>query len=156
MNLKSLQKLKSKLSLKNKILSHKFSKKGFNYNLNIINPKNPKIISLAAIETGYLIDKELVAFFKFLSKAKSFKKRVYVRSYPFLPSTKKPAEVRMGKGKGKIDHYCKPIAVGTILIDIRLPYRLTHKSSYYKDCKNWLLRGSKLFSVKTKVVGQDF
>jgi ribosomal protein L16/L10AE len=156
MNLKSLQKLKSKLSLKSKTLYHKLVKKNVNFDLNLYHPRKPKIVMLISLQKGYLIDKELIAFFKYVSKAKNFKKRVYVRSYPFLPNTKKPAEVRMGKGKGKIDHYCKPISIGTVLVEMRLPKSLSKKSTYYSDCKEWLSIGAKRFSLKTKVIGQDF
>ncbi len=156
MNLKSLQKLKSKTALKKKNLVHKLFKKNKNFEMNLLQPSKPRLILLQSLERGYIFDKELVAFFKFTTKSKIFKKKLYVTCYPYLPTTKKPAEVRMGKGKGKIEKYCKPIFPGNVLAEMRLSKRLTTKSPFYLDCKKWLAEASKRFNLKTKVVGQDF
>lgn len=156
MNLKSLQKLKSKTALKKKNLAHKLVKKNNNFELNILQISKPKLILLRSVERGYIFDNELIAFFKFTTKSKNFKKRLYVRCYPYLPTTKKPAEVRMGKGKGKIEKYCKPIFPGSVLAEMRIPKRVTTRSPFYLDCKKWLSEASKRFSLKTEVIGQDF
>src|SRR5690606_2979281 len=44
--------------------------------------------------------------------------KVYIRIFPHKPITKKPAEVRMGKGKGAVDHYVAVIRPGRILFEI--------------------------------------
>ena len=44
--------------------------------------------------------------------------QVWIRIFPDKPITKKPAEVRMGKGKGDIDRYVAPIKKGTMLYEI--------------------------------------
>lgn len=45
--------------------------------------------------------------------------KVFIRIYPYLPLTKKPAEVRMGKGKGsKIRNWVYPIKPGKTLFEI--------------------------------------
>lgn len=44
--------------------------------------------------------------------------RVYIRIFPDKPITNKPAEVRMGKGKGALDHWVAPIRPGRILFEI--------------------------------------
>ena len=43
---------------------------------------------------------------------------VYIRIFPDKPITRKPAEVRMGKGKGSIDHWVAPVQPGRILFEI--------------------------------------
>ena len=111
---------------------------------------------MQSVENGYLFDNELIAFLKFITKKKNIKKRLYIKCYPFLPVTKKPAEVRMGKGKGKIDNYCKPIAIGTILAEIRLSKRLSKKISFFLECKKFLIEASKKFKLKTKIIKSDF
>lgn len=45
--------------------------------------------------------------------------RIVMRVNAFLPVTKKPSEVRMGKGKGKIKGYVAPVSKGKILFEIR-------------------------------------
>ena len=44
--------------------------------------------------------------------------KLWIRIFPHKPVTKKPAEVRMGKGKGEIDRYVAPIKKGTMLYEI--------------------------------------
>ncbi|MBK6860586.1 MAG: 50S ribosomal protein L16 [Saprospiraceae bacterium] len=48
---------------------------------------------------------------------------VWIRIFPDKPITSKPAEVRMGKGKGALDHYVAVIKPGTILFEMDgIPY----------------------------------
>ena len=44
--------------------------------------------------------------------------QVWIRIFPTKPITKKPAEVRMGKGKGNIEYWVAPIKPGTILFEV--------------------------------------
>ncbi|MCG3181093.1 MAG: 50S ribosomal protein L16 [Phycisphaerae bacterium] len=44
--------------------------------------------------------------------------RVYIRIFPDKPVSKKPLEVRMGKGKGEPDHYVAVVKPGTVLFEI--------------------------------------
>mgnify|MGYP000932519840 CR=1 FL=1 len=44
--------------------------------------------------------------------------KVWIRIFPDKPVTSKPAEVRMGKGKGSLDHYVALVKPGTIMFEI--------------------------------------
>lgn len=44
--------------------------------------------------------------------------KVWIRIFPDKPITSKPAEVRMGKGKGAVDHYVAEVQPGRILFEI--------------------------------------
>lgn len=44
--------------------------------------------------------------------------QVWIRIFPDVPITSKPAEVRMGKGKGALDHWVAKIKPGTIMFEI--------------------------------------
>lgn len=44
--------------------------------------------------------------------------QVWIRIFPDTPITNKPAEVRMGKGKGALDHWVAKIKPGRILFEI--------------------------------------
>lgn len=44
--------------------------------------------------------------------------KVWIRIFPDKPITSKPLEVRMGKGKGALDHYVAPIQPGCIMFEI--------------------------------------
>lgn len=49
-----------------------------------------------------------------------FKRRgkVWIRIFPDKPVSKKPAETRMGKGKGAPDHWVAPVRPGRILFEV--------------------------------------
>jgi len=44
--------------------------------------------------------------------------KVWIRVFPDKPITSKPLEVRMGKGKGALDHYVCPIKPGKIIFEL--------------------------------------
>ena len=44
---------------------------------------------------------------------------LYFRVFPHTPVTKKPLEVRMGKGKGNVDHFIAKVQRGSIIIEIK-------------------------------------
>jgi len=44
--------------------------------------------------------------------------RVWIRIFPYKPITKKPAEVRMGKGKGSVEYYVAEIQPGKMLYEM--------------------------------------
>jgi len=44
---------------------------------------------------------------------------LYFRIFPHTPVTKKPSEVRMGKGKGSVNHYIAKVQRGSIILEIK-------------------------------------
>jgi len=44
--------------------------------------------------------------------------RIWIRIFPDKPVTKKPAETRMGSGKGDVDHYVATVKPGTIIFEM--------------------------------------
>lgn len=44
--------------------------------------------------------------------------KVWIRVFPDKPLTSKPADVRMGKGKGSVDHFITEIAPGRIIFEV--------------------------------------
>ena len=43
----------------------------------------------------------------------------WLRVFPHIPVTKKPAEVRMGKGKGSVDHWVTRIRAGSVIVELK-------------------------------------
>jgi len=43
--------------------------------------------------------------------------QLWLRVFPDIPVTKKPAEVRMGKGKGGVEYYMTPIKAGRVIFE---------------------------------------
>jgi large subunit ribosomal protein L16 len=70
--------------------------------------------------------------------------KVWIRIFPDMPYTKKPAETRMGKGKGNPEYWVSPVKPGTILFEMS-----GVNTSLAREAMT--LAGSKL-PVKTKFV----
>lgn len=44
--------------------------------------------------------------------------KLWINIFPYKPVTKKPAETRMGKGKGDLDHWVTPVCRGRVLFEM--------------------------------------
>jgi large subunit ribosomal protein L16 len=44
--------------------------------------------------------------------------KIWIRIFPDVPVTKKPAEVRMGSGKGSVDHYVARVRAGRVMFEM--------------------------------------
>ncbi len=73
--------------------------------------------------------------------------KLWIRIFPDKPITKKPAEVRMGKGKGSVELWVAPVRPGRILYEIN---GVTREQAY----EAFKLAGYKL-PVKTKFVERE-
>ena len=85
-------------------------------------------IALVAMEPTWLDTKIIEAARVAINRKLDRKGNVWIRVFPDKPITKKPAEVRMGKGKGAPDHWAAVIKPGMILfevggVDINLAHR---------------------------------
>ena len=73
---------------------------------------------LKAVECGYITDRQMeagrIAITRFVKRGG----KIWLRMFPDKPVTKKPAETRMGKGKGAPDHWVAVIRPGKILFEM--------------------------------------
>ena len=68
--------------------------------------------------------------------------QIWIRIFPDKPITKKPAEVRMGKGKGNPEGFVAPVTPGRIIFEADgVPYAVA-KRLYVLQHRNYLLRQS--------------
>lgn len=74
---------------------------------------------LMAIECGYLTSRQIEAARISMTRKVKRGARVWIRIFPQKPITKKPAETRMGKGKGPPDHWVAVVQPGTMLYEIQ-------------------------------------
>jgi large subunit ribosomal protein L16 len=75
-------------------------------------------VSLKSVSTGVLSSKQIEAMGHFIRKSIKKIGRVTINLIADTPITKKPIEVRMGKGKGNVSHWVCKVQVGTILCEI--------------------------------------
>ena len=55
---------------------------------------------------------------KVLSKSIGKTGRLWIRIFPDMPYTAKPAEVKLGKGKGDLQGYVAPVRAGTVIFEV--------------------------------------
>ena len=75
-------------------------------------------IALVAMEPTWLDARVIEAARIAINRKLDRKGKVWIRVFPDKPVSKKPAEVRMGKGKGAPDHWAAVIQPGTILFEV--------------------------------------
>ena len=56
--------------------------------------------------------------------------KVYLRVFPHIPVTKKGLAVRMGKGKGPVDHFVSFVRAGKMIFEFNCPSALSAKKAY--------------------------
>jgi large subunit ribosomal protein L16 len=74
--------------------------------------------ALKSLEPGWITDRQIeaarIAMTRYIKRAG----KVWIRMFPDKPITKKPAETRMGSGKGAPDHWVAVIKPGRVLYEI--------------------------------------
>lgn len=82
-------------------------------------------IGLRAIEFGRLTSKQVEAIFKIINKTIKKTGRLVLKVFPQTPISKKPIEIRMGKGKGSVDHWVSKVKSGSIICELEVNSHLT-------------------------------
>lgn len=73
---------------------------------------------LKSLENGWIKDRQIEAARVALMRNIRRGGKVWIRIFPDKPVTKKPAETRMGKGKGAPDHWVAVVRRGRILFEM--------------------------------------
>jgi large subunit ribosomal protein L16 len=73
---------------------------------------------LQALECCWMTSRQIEAARRVIVRRVRRHGKYWIRIFPDKPVTKKPAETRMGKGKGAVDHYVAVIKPGRILFEI--------------------------------------
>ena len=95
--------------------------------------------------TGRQIEAARVAVTRYMQR----QGQIWIRVFPDKPITKKPAEVRMGKGKGNPEGFVSPVTPGRILIEV--------EGVSYEIAKEALRLAAQKLPVTTKfIVRRDY
>lgn len=73
---------------------------------------------MQVLERGRITNKQIEAMRIAINRHFNRRGQVWIRIFPDKPITKKPAEVRMGKGKGAVDHWVAVVRPGRILFEV--------------------------------------
>jgi large subunit ribosomal protein L16 len=94
------------------------------------------------LEPGWVTARQIEAARRSLVRYMKRRGKVWIRIFPDKPVTQKPAETRMGKGKGAVDHWVAVVKPGRIMIELSgLPHDAAREA---------LRLASHKFAIKTK------
>ncbi len=104
---------------------------------------------MKSLESAWITSRQLEAARQAVTRHMKREGQLWIRIFPDKPITKKPAEVRMGKGKGAPEGFVYPITPGRIIFEVEgVPYEVA---------KEAIRIGSQKFPVKTKfIVRRDY
>ena len=74
--------------------------------------------AIKALEPGRITSRQIEACRITISRTMKREGKIWIRIFPSKPITKKPAEVRMGKGKGSPEYWVAPVKPGTIMFEL--------------------------------------
>jgi len=74
---------------------------------------------LQALESAWLTSRQIEAARRAITRHVRRGGKVWIRIFPDKPVTKKPAETRMGSGKGAVDHWVAVVRPGRMLFEMR-------------------------------------
>lgn len=72
---------------------------------------------LKAMEPIWITNRQIEAARQAMTRAMKREGKVWIRIFPDKPITKKPAEVRMGKGKGSLEYWAAVVKPGRIIFE---------------------------------------
>jgi len=73
---------------------------------------------LKSLESCWITSQQIEAARQAVSRHMKREGKLWIRIFPDKPITKKPAEVRMGKGKGSPEGFVAPVTPGRIIIEV--------------------------------------
>lgn len=104
---------------------------------------------IKALEAKWITQKQIEAARQAITRYMKREGQIWIRIFPDKPITKKPLEVRMGKGKGNPEGFVAPVTPGRILFEVDgVPYEVAREA---------LRLGAQKLPVTTKfVVRRDY
>jgi len=104
---------------------------------------------IKALEETWLTGRQIEAARQAVTRYMKREGQLWIRVFPDKPITKKPAEVRMGKGKGAPEGFVVPITPGRILFEA--------EGVSYEVAKEALRLGAQKLPISTKfIVRRDY
>ena len=73
---------------------------------------------LQAIEPGWVTARQIEAVRRVIVREMKRRGKMWIRVFPDKPITAKPAETRMGKGKGSVDHWVAVVKPGRVMFEV--------------------------------------
>jgi large subunit ribosomal protein L16 len=74
--------------------------------------------ALQAVEPGWITNRQIEAARVAMTRHIKRGGKVWIRIFPDKPLTQKPAETRMGKGKGNPEYWVAPVKPGRVMFEL--------------------------------------
>lgn len=102
---------------------------------------------LVAMEPGWIRSNQIEACR--ITMSRFFKRggKIYIRIFPDKPVTKKPQEVRMGKGKGAVEYWVSVVKPGRVMFEV--------SNVTEEQAKEAFRLASHKLPIKTKMVKRE-
>lgn len=105
---------------------------------------------LKSLESNFITSRQIEAARVAATRYLKREGQLWINIFPDKPLTKKPQEVRMGKGKGVVELWVAPVKPGRILFELSSDIALDH-------AKEALRLAAQKLPVKTKfIISNDF
>ncbi|MBE2201010.1 MAG: 50S ribosomal protein L16 [Anaerolinea sp.] len=102
---------------------------------------------LQALEPGWITSRQIESVRRAIVRRMRRRGKYWIRIFPDKPVTAKPAETRMGKGKGSVDHWVAVVKPGRIMFEI---------SGVPEDvAREALLLGKYKLPIRTQIVSRQ-
>jgi large subunit ribosomal protein L16 len=102
---------------------------------------------LQALEPGWITARQIEAARRAIMHALKRRGKVWIRVFPDKPYTQKPAETRMGKGKGNVEYWVAVVKPGRIMFEVG-------GGLSEEDARQALRLAQFKLAIKTKIVGR--
>jgi large subunit ribosomal protein L16 len=99
---------------------------------------------IKVLQSAWLTGRQIEATRQAVTRHMKREGQLWIRVFPDKPITKKPAEVRMGKGKGAPEGFVVPVTPGRIIIEI--------EGVPHQTAKEALRLGAQKLPVITKII----
>ena len=99
---------------------------------------------IKTLENAWITGRQIEAARQAITRYMKREGQLWIRIFPDKPITKKPAEVRMGKGKGAPEGFVAPITPGRIIFEV--------EGVSFEIAKEALRLGAQKMPVQTKLV----
>ena len=107
--------------------THKGRNRGLSYNSNLVSFGE---FGLKATTHGHITARQIEAARRCITRYVKRGGKLWIRVFPDKPVTKKPIEVRMGKGKGAVEYWVAPVQPGRMLYEIEGVDEVTAREAF--------------------------
>lgn len=102
---------------------------------------------LQALEPGWITSRQIEAVRRAMVRQMRRRGRYWIRIFPDKPVTAKPAETRMGKGKGAVDHWVAVVKPGRVMFEV--------SGVSNEVAREALRRASYKLPIRTQIVSRE-